>query len=233
VQANDLIRSFEQAVEHARQDPNEPVFRYLLGRYGRVDVLKKNWSLYQDLLLQSMIIEPGAITSVLRHLIAYSLQGFAVDRETLEPALNQLLIDHCQFGRANEVAWLVWGSMILGFRLSDSTVNALSNVADPFVALLALHAETEGICEIQLDKSRWSEVMTAEALYGENWILAYEALQQKWLPSLNGKDYVAADQRFARFAEAGVKFYNRKAIGGATPSGIAPSLGLAPMFYTD
>jgi hypothetical protein len=232
-QANDLIRSFERAMEHARRDRNEPVFRYLLGRYARADIIEKNWPLYQDLLLQSMIIEPGAIISALRHLIAYTHQGFDIHRDSFEPAFNRLLLEHCQFTRVNEIAWLLWGMMILKFRLFASTVDALAQVADPFVVLLALHAEIEGLCDSPVDKSHWSTLMTEEELFRENWIVAYEALQRQWLPSFNGKDYVAEDERFAAFAEAGVRFYNTNAISGATPSGVPPSLGVAPLFYTD
>jgi hypothetical protein len=231
-QTNDLIRSFERAAEYAHKDPNEPVFRYLLGRFARVEILEQNWILYQDLLLQSLIVEPGTITAVLTHLILYSIRGFAVNRDTFEPALNEALIEHCKFARTNEITWLLWGIMILGFQIFGPTVEALVEVEDPLVALLSLHAESKGICASGLDKSRWSQFMTKDELYGERWILAYEALQRKWLPPLLGKDYVAADPKFSQFAKNGISFYNEKAIVDARPSGAAPTLGLAPLFYT-
>jgi hypothetical protein len=197
-QANDLIRCFERATEHAQGDSDEPVFRYLLGRFSRVDVLETNWTLYQDLLLQSMVVEPGTIPSVLSHLLGYSLRGFEIDRDSFEPALNNALVEYSQFTRSNEVAWLLWGIMTLGFKIVKKAVRAITLAEDPFVVLLALHAENEGICEIDLVKSNWSQFMTSEGLYGENWILAYEAGRRKWLKPSGGKDYIK--RRFQIFS---------------------------------
>jgi hypothetical protein len=37
---------------------------------------------------------------------------------------------------------------------------------------------------------------SADALYDEHWLLAYEANVKGWLPSVSGTDHVAADPNF-------------------------------------
>jgi hypothetical protein len=53
--------------------------------------------------------------------------------------------------------------------------------------------------------------MTPADLHDEEWLLAYEANVQGWLPSLAGGNHVAVDPNFSRLRAAGVKFYSRKA----------------------
>ena len=49
--------------------------------------------------------------------------------------------------------------------------------------------------------------MTKESLYSEHWLLAYEAYQQGWLPSVNGTNYVTSDAYFAILDSHGVRFF--------------------------
>ena len=53
--------------------------------------------------------------------------------------------------------------------------------------------------------------MTAEHLYLDHWLLAYEALQQGWLPSKNGSDYVKEDTYFELLDKYSVRFYDTSA----------------------
>jgi hypothetical protein len=49
--------------------------------------------------------------------------------------------------------------------------------------------------------------MTTANLYDCHWLIAYEALEQGWLPSRNSNDYVGADSFFAILRAHGVRFY--------------------------
>lgn len=232
-QANDLIHAFDRAGDNARRDPTEPVFRYLLGRFARIELCAENWKLYQGLLLQSLAAEPGTITTVLSSLIYSRSKGYEPDRDILEDEFNHFLADHSRFRRTNEVAWLLWGMMILKFKISSVCVRALEKLEDPFVILLALHAESRGALELPFDKSNWTRFMTSEQLYDDHWILAYEGLVRGWLAPLDTKNYIQDDPSFKFLAQNEVRFYNAEAIENVSPTGIPMSLGIAPLFYTN
>ena len=72
--------------------------------------------------------------------------------------------------------------------------------------------------------------MTAEDLYGAHWLLAYEALVKGWLPPLNGADYIDSDPRFKILRDRDVQFFDDRMIINVLSTGVAPSVGIAPIF---
>lgn len=67
--------------------------------------------------------------------------------------------------------------------------------------------EAQGLLP-QLNASLWASRMTAENLYSEHWLLAYEALMKGWLPSKDGSDYLSADPFFSILKTGNVEFYD-------------------------
>jgi len=78
------------------------------------------------------------------------------------------------------------------------------------VALLALDAHRRDQVPVGLDTTAWQSAMTEEELYGENWLLAYEASIKGWLAS--GTDHVGSDSNFAWLRDNGVHFYDEDAL---------------------
>ncbi|MCP4200813.1 MAG: RNA-directed DNA polymerase [bacterium] len=230
-QANNLVRLFDRAFEFSGSAPGQPVLRYLMGRIQGIDVHPYDWGLYQDLLLQCMTVEPGTIAAALGLLIEQVRSGLVVNKRALEAALNRSIQLHAPLGHHNEVAWAVWGIMVLEMQLLDATISVLEKMEDPVVALLCLHAERAGYCATSVDKTLWQRHMTRRALYESQWLLAYEALVKGWLPSADGTNYVKADSYFAFLDQLGVRFYRERAIKRVQATGVPPTFGIAPVFY--
>lgn len=133
-------------------------------------------------------------------------------------------------GHGNEACWCLWGIFALELLVEASSAAAISVSEDPLVALLALHGRAHGLLPDSLDTTNWESAMTGEDLYGDRWLLAYEALVKGWLPSLNGVDYVGVDPRFSILQNAKVEFFDGNMIAGVVPTGVAPSVGVAPIF---
>jgi hypothetical protein len=60
--------------------------------------------------------------------------------------------------------------------------------------------------------------MSADALYDEHWLLAYEANVKGWLPSVSGTDHVAADPNFGFLKSRKVFFYDQSRATAADTS---------------
>jgi len=73
--------------------------------------------------------------------------------------------------------------------------------------LLALNAEANGLCKTGLDTSRWEGRLRQPELYGDQWLLAYEAPKGGWLKPSAGCGYVEDDEAFGYLSENGVHFY--------------------------
>ena len=81
---------------------------------------------------------------------------------------------------------------------------------DDVVALLALHARSLGLLP-GLDDVAWLLHMARDGLYGEHWLLAYEALHHNLLPSVTGNNYVRGAVVFGSLRKNGVCFYDETA----------------------
>lgn len=61
--------------------------------------------------------------------------------------------------------------------------------------------------------------MTADELYGEHWLLSYEANCKGWLPSASVQDHVATDADFSFLKNAGVSFHDERKARTGVPTG--------------
>ena len=228
-QATDLVHLFDQAFDFARRHPASPVLRYTLGRLKGVDVQEQNRTLFQHLLLQCLVAEPATIASVLTQLIRGADTGWQLEFDLVSNALNKLMNELLPMGHGNEASWCLWGLYALELPVDGSNMPVISASEDPIVALLALYGRHRGLLG-DLDTTNWEASMTSDDLYGDRWLLAYEALVKGWLPSQDGTDYISSEPRFKALRDGGVQFFDEERIVGILPTGVAPTLGIAPIF---
>jgi hypothetical protein len=126
-------------------------------------------------------------------LLDYRDKGYDLDGGKLVNALAEVASYHARYMQGFEVAWSLWIAKLLH--------------DDPVVALLALHLRDDGLADA-LDPGVWSRHMTADHLYSENWLVAYEAYRKGWLPSAGGGNYVSNDDFFGVLAKYNVEFYD-------------------------
>jgi len=184
--------------------------------------------LYQYLLLQCITIEPGTVAAAIG--LLSELMSDKIDKSSIEETFNQLIVFHGALNHYNEVAWIIWGIMVLKLRIYNEARKIIEQIEDSIVILMALHAEKRKRFKQQVDKSNWQRLMTEESLYGERWLLAYEALVREWLPSADKKNYISSDPYFKFIAKQQVRFYQEKAVNKVKPTSVPPSVGIAPIF---
>jgi hypothetical protein len=220
-QAGQLANYFSKAFELHSCNPDEGVLQYAVSRLGSVKVLAGNWSLFQKLLLLCVAPEPASFPHVLGQIITRKNAGAAPILADLEDIANTLIVGHSDLRHSSEVAHALWACLALGLKLGAPAVDSISNCVDPVVALLALDCEQHNLVAKPPDKALWATQMTSEALYDDQWLLAYEANVKGWLPSVGSADHVDADVNFAFLKANGVSFYD--------PTRAAPSAAAAPI----
>jgi hypothetical protein len=210
-QLGDIISYFSRAFELAKENPTKSILKYAINRFRssiiKREIKKSAWPMLQDLMLECMINEPGTINYVLNLFNKFSSNGYLLETEQLEDVLNHQIISHAPLGHGSEVAWSLWGSIMFGLHIYPDAGKLISNTNDSVVALLALDAESRGLLEDPLEKDSWSQYMNQEGLYGEQWLLSYEAYIKKWIP-IKDKDYVKDDPRFNYLKRNGIQFYD-------------------------
>jgi hypothetical protein len=210
-QLNDVISFFSRAFELAEEYREKPVLRYAISRFRSMiinkAVKKTVWPTLQDLMLECVINEPGTISYVINSFVNFSNNGYEMKLDLLRDVLNYQINNHASLGHGSEVAWSLWGSILFNLQINADTAKAISKIDDSIVTLLALDAESRGLFEEPLEKSHWSQYMNNDALYGEQWLLSYEANVENWIPS-EDKDHVDSDNIFNFLKINGVRFYS-------------------------
>jgi len=229
-QKTDLIRFFDRAFELIKDNPEEHVLKYAIPCLRSVQIDVQNWGLFQHLLMQCINVEPGTFYSVLEQLLRYHQLGWSLDLASLERVMNDQIIHHAPLSHGSEVAWAVWSCMLFNVSIGVQAAAALSMMEDSIVALLSLDANQRGLIQGGLNLNIWQSYMEQQELYGEQWLLSYEANVKGWLPSNSGIDHVSADSNFGFLKTHNVQFYDVNRVLGIVPTGAAPSTGIAPSF---
>ncbi len=224
-QQTDIIHYFDRSFTLALDEPTEGVLKYAISRIGSETVHTQNWPLLENLLFQCITVEPGALYFVLNHLSAYRSNGYGVNLMNLGDVLNETILQHAPLSHGSEVAWALWGLIFFGVSIDVNVAEKASKMNDPFVSMLLLDARNRGLVSTTADFSSIQQYMTSEDLYGEQWLVAYEANVKGWLPSVSGIDHVAADVSFNLLKNGGVSFYDTSPHVTPAPQYNSPQLG--------
>jgi hypothetical protein len=214
---------FDLAFKLAAEHPSDPVLSYALGRFIDPVLHKKkavaavNWRVLQDLLLQTVLAEPGTLAKV-AHLLAWATaDGMPLSATATANTLEAIVRLHAPLLHGNEVAWAIWTAIALQIKLSANAARLVARIPDDAVALVALDAKVKGILS-DLDPKLWASLMTEDSLKGDHWLLSYEALGHRWLTTVGGLDYVTAFAPFALLRRNNVRFYDdATTMPGPTP----------------
>ena len=204
---NELARYFDLVFAHSRDNPHDHIVRYALARLRPTTIDASNWTLYQQLISHATIHELTVVDQYISNLLVGEQRGFAVDAALAGSTLNYIIEQTALLEHHHETSWALWGLLSLGEALSTKAADRVEKSENPVVALLALDALDQGLVPTAFSSAPWSSHMTTADLYGEHWLLAYEANLKGWLPSTGGADHVNSDSAFACLKNAGVEFY--------------------------
>lgn len=204
---DDLLAFFSRAFDNASKYPGNNVLKYAVKHSAGFTIPHDNWSLYESLLIGSLVAEPSLAPTLAPILTKYRADGYKFDFDKLREALAEIVSFHARFRQGFEIAWALWISKLFGLTLPPEVWSEVSLVDDSIVALLSLDLRANGLAD-KLDPVLWSQHMQAGHLYSENWLIAFEALKKGWLPSKDGSDYVAADDFFGLLYVYGIEFYD-------------------------
>lgn len=158
-----------------------------------------------DFMVQSMLLEPGVIEAVFKWLVqAERLEE--IDKKNVVHCLSHIICEHSVLGHSSEVAWAIWGHLLLKERIPTAAASAIVKMNDAVVLLLALDAQEKGLLRNGNLQKKVAKFMTEDQLYGPHWLLAYEAVVKKWTSSKRRR-HVETDTVFRTLKNYNVSFY--------------------------
>lgn len=217
-QRNDFLHYFDLVMDYLKKFPNDPIVKYAILKSSSRLIYSDNWAVYQSIILQWSIAEPGILPIALDFIKFYESKGFPINKNELRETLEFHITEHSPMGHTSEVSYATFGMILFGLSFSANTVDILASIENSFIALLTLDAQQQGLISSTYTFSLWRTLMRASELKTSNWLLAYEALVKGWLPSASGADYVSTDSGFKYLKAKGVQFYDTTAIASYVPS---------------
>jgi Reverse transcriptase (RNA-dependent DNA polymerase) len=203
-QATDLLTLWDRAFEHAESFPADSVLTYAAKQTLSATISDENWKFCEALLLKAALAEPTML-SVLGDIYGKYV-AYHTDNSALTTALESICGYHAPLQQGNEVAWALWLAKIMNVPISKAVGDKIVRLDDDVVALITLDLHQLGLLKTS-GFTKWRGYLTAGNLYDSHWLLSYEAVEQGWLPSKNGNDYVGADEFFSILRKHGVRFY--------------------------
>ena len=225
-QETDILHFFDRMLELSKLNPLDSVVKYGLGRMRNTPIAKRNWEVYQDLLLQCIAVEVDTIEYVLREFLKYRRRGRVLDISAIGKGVNLHIVEHSRRGNHSEVAWALWALIELGIHLTFEAREAALKLGCSPVHLLLLDMENRNLCTKGTARLIWPERITSDDLYGSNWLAIYEANVKGWVSRYrNRSDYVANDQFFSILKTHNVSFYNLSNTVAPPRAAPAPGVG--------
>jgi len=179
-QAADIHHFFELAKELARKNKDENVMAYALKRASSVLIRKENWSVFEAHLCHVALAYPNTLQILARVLSTYSGVGYRLNKTALERLVNAIIQEHAPLEHHSEVAWCLWICKDLELSLSTSNVDLVSEMHSSICALILLDLDSCGLLPKSPKMTYWKSVESTEALYGDLWLLCYEAGVKGW-----------------------------------------------------
>jgi hypothetical protein len=203
-QSTDLMTLFDRAFLHARNFPSDSVLTYAAKQVLSTKIEAENWKFCEALLLRAAIGEP-TLLPVLADIYEANADSHS-DNSQLAGTLHSICWYHAPLQQGHEVAWALWLAKKMAIEIPEIIADKVTAIDDDVVALVALDLREDGLFRgTRFDV--WERHMTAQGLYDDHWLLAYEALEQGWLASIGGTDYIAQDEFFSILKSNDVKFY--------------------------
>ena len=203
-QSTDLMTLFDRAFLHAKNFPSDSVLTYAAKQVLSTKIEAENWKFCEALLLRAAIGEPTMLP-VLADIYEANVESHS-DNSQLAGTLHSICWYHAPLQQGHEVAWALWLAKKMEIEIPGNIANRITAVDDDIVALIALDLQEHGLFK-GTHYDVWKTHMTAQGLYDDHWLLAYEAHEQGWLPTSGTVDYVAQDEFFSILKSNTVKFY--------------------------
>ncbi|MBX3322006.1 MAG: RNA-directed DNA polymerase [Phycisphaeraceae bacterium] len=203
----DLLAFYDLVLRTAAEYPDGAVVKYSMSRLRPIRIDPSNWQIHERFLHQAVLAEPGVMPEALSQLIRFQALGMVLDTAALSTVIERQIVRHAPQGHGNDVAWALWATLAFGLRLSVDATDAARTMDDSVVAMLLLDAEAQCLLPGPIPPTAWEDFMATSELYGEQWLVSYEARLKGWRATKGGGDHIAADPNWAWMRANGVTFY--------------------------
>ncbi|WP_396128430.1 reverse transcriptase domain-containing protein [Exiguobacterium mexicanum] len=205
-QRSDINTFFSNAFKYKSSTHDKGVLSYALKVVRKEVILKKNWSVFESLLLHSAIVEPHSIPLVIEIIEGYHTKGYDINLKKISEFIEELICVNFPHNNHYEVTWGLVFAKRLEISLSEKITCELSKSNNSIICILTMILKTKGLLQGSFDDRIYKSYLKTEELRDANWLFAYESYIQGWLKPYNNPDYVLKEKFFKILYENKVSF---------------------------
>jgi hypothetical protein len=186
------------------------IFKYALRtfEYRSIEIPKRNWKLFEDLLFKTCLIEPSILEIMVRILLSYSIFIDVGTFTKLKELVNVIIHEHSPLKHNFEMSWALWLAKSFSIEIDESTANKIIESRDNVSNLILLDMANN--TELVMGAPNFAVIeneLKDDVLFSENWLLAYEGVKKGWLIPAEA-DLLDNNLFFKLMKDSDVEFYN-------------------------
>lgn len=207
-----ILRLFDLMWKCAEIKPEKTltIFKYGLRLLinQRVKLTAQNKGIYEPLLYKTAVVKPSVLSLICKIL---NFSAEPPSKDLLKEMVDAIIANHVPYAQDNEVAWALWICKKYDVLLEKDVVCKIFDMGSTICSIILLDI----LHNKQPDMLRGDEVKNrieiigaswnTESLYGEDWLLLYEASEQGWI---SNDAIIMEDPFFKMLHDDQVKFYD-------------------------
>lgn len=209
-QRRHLIRFFTEVIRISKSLPDESIASFAVRKSSRNLIHRSNWDIYEPFLLRLARENSNCLDSVVKILCTYAAAGYPLS-ERVNTFAEGMIDEHAPYNHHYEVVWTLWLCRSLSIRLGERATRLVSKLENSLCACLVLMLRSRTLLTGRGAVSDWSGTVSESDLFGEHWILVYEAgCRRSWgLPG--AETAVGAEPHFRALRDQGISFLDTSA----------------------
>ncbi len=206
-QRDDIHKFFESLFSLEERFRDESVVKYGLKKLGATIIKRKNWDVYEAYLLKCGYAFPNCLQVITTILATYHRHKYPLTKKAIQMFCNNIIQTHAISDGHSEMIWALWLAKEVDARIESASVRAVENSSSSVCKLVCLDLARDGLTSRSPLKRSVAHFASRDALFGDGWLLAYEAGKRRWLFN---KDisYIKGDGFFSELLLRDISFYD-------------------------
>lgn len=206
LQRNDILIFFNMVFTFVESFPNDYVLKYAIILLNSIEIYEENWDLLEPLLYQSLLKEPFIFPELLDIIFKYQTR---INKINLESILSKIIYENIVKENDFEIAWALHIAKVFKIQLNETTITYLFKISNPIcLIIIADLIDKELLPTSCINLTRLNKEIISESLLNEDWILAYELANKKWLLSdFSYINLVHSNSFYKKLIDNNISFY--------------------------
>ncbi|WP_435263035.1 RNA-directed DNA polymerase [Tenacibaculum sp. nBUS_03] len=160
------------------------IIHYALKRFkvGDVEIKNKEWGIFLNFLLQTLIIDTSVIALIFEIILIYEVFLDNKSKLKIKNVLTTIVKEHIILNHSFEVSWCLWIFISFKIKCDKQVLELVLESKDSISKILCLDLINKNLYDGRKPKIKLikDQLQTSNST-GENWLLIYEAIKNNWL----------------------------------------------------